>query len=138
MKKASNRSDARGQRNAIVPSCLGSWLCFLLLLLVGNGRIGAAQDGKPEADRSGRVGVLQRGPNTAATATSDSLVLDRYLLTRMKLCIIGNMAYTGLNVLGLAAGLALSLFSDQTAVPATVTTIFMLVYMIWLSIRRRS
>ena len=37
---------------------------------------------------------------------------------------------------GLAAGLALSLFSDQTAVPATITTIFMLVYMIWLSIRQ--
>jgi BASS family bile acid:Na+ symporter len=38
---------------------------------------------------------------------------------------------------GLAAGLALSLFSDQTAVPATITTIFMLVYMIRLSIQRR-
>ena len=39
---------------------------------------------------------------------------------------------------GLAAGLALTLFSQKTAVPATVTTIFMLVYMIWLSVRRRS
>jgi BASS family bile acid:Na+ symporter len=39
---------------------------------------------------------------------------------------------------GLAAGLALSLFSDKTAVPATVTTIFMLVYMIRLSIRQRA
>jgi len=39
---------------------------------------------------------------------------------------------------GLAAGLALTLFSEKTAVPATVTTIFMLVYMIWLSFRRRS
>ena len=39
---------------------------------------------------------------------------------------------------GLAAGLALSLFSDKTAVPATITTIFMLVYMIRLSIQRRS
>ena len=39
---------------------------------------------------------------------------------------------------GLAAGLALSLFSDQTAVPATITTIFMLVYMIRLSLRQRS
>jgi BASS family bile acid:Na+ symporter len=39
---------------------------------------------------------------------------------------------------GLAAGLALSLFSDKTAVPATITTIFMLVYMIRLSIRQRA
>jgi BASS family bile acid:Na+ symporter len=39
---------------------------------------------------------------------------------------------------GLAAGLALALFSQKTAVPATITTIFMLVYMIWLSLRRRS
>ena len=38
---------------------------------------------------------------------------------------------------GLAAGLALTLFSEKTAVPATVTTIFMLVYMIWLSFRQR-
>jgi BASS family bile acid:Na+ symporter len=38
---------------------------------------------------------------------------------------------------GLAAGLALSLFSDKTAVPATITTIFMLVYMIRLSIRQQ-
>ncbi len=39
---------------------------------------------------------------------------------------------------GLAAGLALTLFSEKTAVPATITTIFMLVYMIWLSFRQRS
>jgi BASS family bile acid:Na+ symporter len=38
---------------------------------------------------------------------------------------------------GLAAGLALTLFSEITAVPATITTIFMLVYMIWLSFRQR-
>jgi BASS family bile acid:Na+ symporter len=37
---------------------------------------------------------------------------------------------------GLAAGLALSLFSEKTAVPATITTIFMLVYMIRLSLRQ--
>lgn len=39
---------------------------------------------------------------------------------------------------GLAAGLALSLFSEKTAVPATITTIFMLVYMIRLSTRQPS
>jgi len=38
---------------------------------------------------------------------------------------------------GLAAGLALALFSDQTAIPATVSTIFMIVYIIWLSFKRR-
>jgi bile acid:Na+ symporter, BASS family len=39
---------------------------------------------------------------------------------------------------GLAAALALTLFSEKTAVPATISTIFMLVYMIWLSVRQRS
>jgi len=38
---------------------------------------------------------------------------------------------------GLAAGLALALFNDQTAIPATVSTIFMIVYIIWLSFKRR-
>ena len=38
---------------------------------------------------------------------------------------------------GLAAGLALALFSEKTAVPATVSTIFMIVYIIWLSLKRR-
>jgi bile acid:Na+ symporter, BASS family len=39
---------------------------------------------------------------------------------------------------GLAAGLALSLFSEKTALPATITTIFMLVYIIRLSLRQRA
>jgi BASS family bile acid:Na+ symporter len=38
---------------------------------------------------------------------------------------------------GLAAGLALALFSQKTAVPATVSTIFMIVYIIWLSFKQR-
>jgi BASS family bile acid:Na+ symporter len=38
---------------------------------------------------------------------------------------------------GLAAGLALTLFSDKTALPATVSTIFMIVYLIWLSLKGR-
>lgn len=38
---------------------------------------------------------------------------------------------------GLAAGLALTLFSDKTALPATVSTIFMIVYIIWLSVKGR-
>jgi BASS family bile acid:Na+ symporter len=38
---------------------------------------------------------------------------------------------------GLAAGLALALFSDKTALPATVSTIFMIVYIIWLSMKGR-
>jgi BASS family bile acid:Na+ symporter len=38
---------------------------------------------------------------------------------------------------GLAAGLALTLFAKKTAVPATITTIFMLAYIIWLSFRQR-
>ena len=38
---------------------------------------------------------------------------------------------------GLAAGLALSLFGDKTALPATVSTIFMIVYIVWLSLKGR-
>jgi BASS family bile acid:Na+ symporter len=38
---------------------------------------------------------------------------------------------------GLAAGLALTLFGDKTALPAAVSTIFMIVYIIWLSLKGR-
>ena len=38
---------------------------------------------------------------------------------------------------GLAGGLALALFSTQTSVPAAVSTVFMIVYIIWLNAKRR-
>ncbi len=38
---------------------------------------------------------------------------------------------------GLAAGLALTLFSERTAVPATIYMVFMLLNFIWLSFKRR-
>ena len=38
---------------------------------------------------------------------------------------------------GLAGGLALSLFGQQTAAPATVSTVFMIVYFIWLGMKKR-
>jgi len=38
---------------------------------------------------------------------------------------------------GLAGGLALALFSKKTSVPATVSAIFMIVYIIWLEFRAR-
>ncbi|MFH0844787.1 MAG: hypothetical protein V1930_04870 [Pseudomonadota bacterium] len=38
---------------------------------------------------------------------------------------------------GLAAGISLALFGNQTALPATVSTIFMFVYIIWLPITLR-
>jgi len=37
---------------------------------------------------------------------------------------------------GLAAGLALSLFDERTALPATVCTIFMIVYIVWLNFKQ--
>jgi BASS family bile acid:Na+ symporter len=37
---------------------------------------------------------------------------------------------------GLAAGLALTLFGRETAVPSTVQTIFMLIYVILLDLRK--
>ena len=38
---------------------------------------------------------------------------------------------------GLAAGLSLALFSKQTAVPATVSVFFLIVYIIWLGFKKR-
>jgi bile acid:Na+ symporter, BASS family len=38
---------------------------------------------------------------------------------------------------GLAGGLALTLFSTQTSMPAAVSTIFMIIYVIWLNFKRR-
>jgi BASS family bile acid:Na+ symporter len=38
---------------------------------------------------------------------------------------------------GLAAGLSLALFSKQTALPATVSTIFLIIYIIWLGFKKR-
>ncbi len=38
---------------------------------------------------------------------------------------------------GLAGGVALNLFSNKTALPATVSVIFMVVYMIWLNVKKR-
>jgi len=39
---------------------------------------------------------------------------------------------------GLAGGLALALFSKKTSVPATVSTVFMIVYIIWLELKLRT
>jgi BASS family bile acid:Na+ symporter len=38
---------------------------------------------------------------------------------------------------GIAGGLALALFSKQTAIPASVSSIFMIVYIIWLDFEKR-
>jgi BASS family bile acid:Na+ symporter len=38
---------------------------------------------------------------------------------------------------GLAGGIALTLFDKQTALPATVSTVFMIVYVIWLNFKSR-
>jgi BASS family bile acid:Na+ symporter len=38
---------------------------------------------------------------------------------------------------GVAGGIALTLFDKQTALPATVSTVFMIVYVIWLNLKRR-
>ncbi len=51
---------------------------------------------------------------------------------RINLVLLGTHKNTGL-----AGGLALALYSEKTALPATITTIFMLVYVIWLSLKAR-
>lgn len=56
--------------------------------------------------------------------------IDPQILT--SLTLLGTHKNTGL-----AAGLALALFSEKTAVPSTVTTIFMISFFIWLSLQDR-
>jgi BASS family bile acid:Na+ symporter len=38
---------------------------------------------------------------------------------------------------GLAGGMALALFSETTSIPATVSSVFMIVYIIWLEFKKR-
>ncbi len=51
---------------------------------------------------------------------------------RLSLVLLGTHKNTGL-----AAGLALSLLGERTALPATVSTVFMIVYVVWLSVKQR-
>ncbi len=52
--------------------------------------------------------------------------------TTISLVLLGTMKNYGL-----AAGIALSLFSKESAVPATVSTIFMFLYVIWIGMTQR-
>jgi len=52
--------------------------------------------------------------------------------TTMSLVLLGTIKNYGL-----AAGIALSLFSKESALPATVSTIFMFVYVIWMGFKQR-
>ena len=56
--------------------------------------------------------------------------LDRATLT--SLVLLGT-----LKNYGIAGGLALTLFSRKTALPATVSSVFMIVYIIWLDFKKR-
>lgn len=56
--------------------------------------------------------------------------IDRSTLT--SLVLLGT-----LKNYGIAGGLALALFSKKTAIPATVSTVFMIVYIIWLGFEKR-
>ena len=56
--------------------------------------------------------------------------LDRRTLT--SLVLLGT-----LKNYGIAGGLALTLFSQETALPATVSSVFMIVYIIWLNFKKR-
>lgn len=52
--------------------------------------------------------------------------------TTMSLVLLGTIKNYGL-----AAGIALSLFSKESALPATVSTIFMFIYVIWIGFKQR-
>jgi BASS family bile acid:Na+ symporter len=59
-----------------------------------------------------------------------SMGIDRSTLT--SLVLLGT-----LKNYGIAGGLALALFSKTTAIPASVSSIFMIVYIIWLDLQKR-
>ena len=66
-----------------------------------------------------------------------------YLIEKIGLCfkfdrkdVISLMLLGTLKNLGIAGGLALSLFTKESALPAAVYNIFMILYFIWLDLRR--
>ena len=59
-----------------------------------------------------------------------SMQVDRSTLT--SLVLLGT-----LKNYGIAGGLALALFSNKTAIPAAVSSVFMIVYIIWLDFEKR-
>ncbi|MDD5724203.1 MAG: hypothetical protein PHY29_10775 [Syntrophales bacterium] len=79
----------------------------------------------------------------AAIAVGSMFVLGLIIEWIGKLFRIDRQTTTSLVLLGtiknygLAAGIALALFSKESALPATVSTIFMFVYIIWMGVRQR-
>jgi BASS family bile acid:Na+ symporter len=51
--------------------------------------------------------------------------------------LVGLMLLGTLKNYGLAGGLALALFSKESAVPSTVSVVFMIIYVIWLEFKKR-
>jgi len=78
----------------------------------------------------------------ASIALASTFLLGWVIEKVGKFCHIEPETLTSLVLLGtlknygLAGGLALALFSERTALPATVSTVFMIVYMIWLEYKK--
>lgn len=51
--------------------------------------------------------------------------------------LVGLMLLGTLKNYGLAGGLALALFSKESAIPSTVSVVFMIIYVIWLEFKKR-
>ncbi|MDD3580036.1 MAG: hypothetical protein PHW74_03320 [Desulfobacca sp.] len=79
----------------------------------------------------------------ALIALASTFILGTVIDRLARLAGVEPPTITSLMLLGtlknyaLAGGLALTLFSQQTAVPAAVSTIFMIVYIIWLGFQKR-
>ena len=79
----------------------------------------------------------------AAIAVGSMFVLGLVIEWVGKLFRIDNQTTISLVLLGtiknygLAAGIALALFSKESALPATVSTIFMFIYVIWIGFKQR-
>jgi BASS family bile acid:Na+ symporter len=79
----------------------------------------------------------------AAIAVASTFVLGELIERAGRLMNLDRPTVTSLLLLGtlknygIAGGLALTLFSRKTALPAAVSSVFMIVYIIWLDLKKR-
>ncbi len=85
------------------------------------------------------VGLLPVVLIAACSTFLLGFILERIcVLLAIKTAVTKSIVLLGtLKNYGMAAGISLALFSRETALPATVSTIFMIIYIIWLNHRAR-
>ncbi len=84
------------------------------------------------------IGLIPVFLIAACSTFALGFVIERIaILLKVKADITTSLVLLGtLKNYGLAAGVSLALFGSETALPATVSTIFMIIYIIWLGYKR--